>query len=86
MKRNGHRLRSKKGKKYAYDRKMFTMYLNFTDMYEFVYEAMVTGGIAVKWDEPMWMDQEGNEVQLEEDVFGMKVTIKVIWPDLGFIH
>ena len=41
MIRNGHKIRSKNGKKYAVDRSNFTSYLNFKDMYDQIEEVLI---------------------------------------------
>ena len=41
MKRNGHLLKSKRGKKYAIDRANFTSYINFQDMYDHIEDVMM---------------------------------------------
>jgi hypothetical protein len=83
LKRNQHKLRSKKGKKYDLDRSNWTTYLNFNDMYDHIESILVhESKIAEYLPEPVWMDKEGNEVS-EENAFGCKVKIKYTRPDLA---
>ena len=42
---------------------------------------MVDAGIAIELEQPVWMDQEGNEYD-KESVHGCKVTHKIIRPDM----
>ena len=83
LKRNEHKLRSKKGKKYDLDRSNWTTYLNFADMYDHIEEVLVhESKIAEYLPVPVWMDAEGNEVS-EEMAIGCKVKIKFTRPDLA---
>ena len=49
-------------------------------MYDEVYNGMVEAGVAVKLDEPMWVDKEGVETT-KDNSFGRKVTHQLIHPD-----
>ena len=69
MKRNKHRLVSKRGQKYSLDRQNWTTYHNFLHMYEHTYDEMVSAGVAECLTEPMWMDENGNECD-EKDSYG----------------
>ena len=81
--RNNHLLRSKSGKKYAFDRSNFSTYLNFSDMYEHIEDILVYDSkVAIKFDKPVWMDNDGNIVVNEDDSYGCKVSIDIIRPDM----
>ena len=83
LKRNQHKIRSKKGKRYDLDRSNWTTYLNFKDMYDNIDDILVNESkIAEYLPEPVWMDKEGNEVS-EEKAFGCKVKVKFTRPDLA---
>ena len=83
MKRNGHKLKIKSGKKYAVDRANFTSYLNFKDMYDQIEESLVGDSkVAVKLPEPIWMNKDGEEVECEDDAFGCKVGIDIKFPQM----
>ena len=49
-------------------------------MYNEVYAGMVEAGVAVKLNEPIWVDKEGNETT-KENAFGQKATHQLIHPD-----
>ena len=80
MKRNGHLLVSKRGKKFELDRSSWSTYGNFKQMYECVAEEMEDAGVAVRRSAPVWMNRSGEEVQ-EADAFGCKVTHDIVCPD-----
>ena len=70
LKRNKHKIRSKKGKRYDLDRSNWTTYLNFKDMYDNIEDILVNESkIAEYLPESVWMDKDGNEVS-EEHAFG----------------
>ena len=77
MKRNGHLLVSKRGKKFELDRSSWSTYGNFKQMYECVAEEMEDAGVAVRRSTPVWMNRSGEEVQ-EADAFGCKVTHDIV--------
>ena len=81
MKRNGHQLTSKRGQKYSMDRTQWTTYQNFHQMYCNVYDEMVTSGVAIKLDSPVWMDKDGKEVSKSEAI-GFPCTHKITHPEM----
>ena len=84
MKRNKHRLVSKRGQKYSLDKQNWTTYHNFLHMYEHTYEEMVSAGVAERLPEPVWMDRNGTPCE-EDDFFGCMVKYKLTHPDLCFV-
>ena len=83
MRRNGHRLKSKVGKRFAVDRSNFTSYLNFRDMYDHIEDVLVNESkVATKFDNPVWMNKEGKIVNDESETYGAKVTIDLHRPDM----
>ena len=84
MKRNKHRLVSKRGQKYSLDRQNWTTYHNFLHMYEHTYEEMVSAGVAECLTEPLWVDENGNECE-EEDSCGCQVKYRLTHPDRCFV-
>jgi hypothetical protein len=54
---------------------------NFMNMYSCVYESMVEAGVAVKLDEEVMMDREGNETLDPSQQFGRKTQYKLTRPD-----
>ena len=80
MKRNKHRLASKRGQKYSLDRQNWTMYHNFLHIYKHTFEEMVPAGVAECLTEPLWMDENGNEC-VEEDSCGCQVKYQLTSPD-----
>ena len=81
MKRNEHRLMSKRGVKFASNRSEWSTYQNFRIMYDGVYDEMVAAGVAEHLNEKVWMDIDGNLCLSEEEAFGEKVDTVVTHPD-----
>jgi len=50
-------------------------------MYNKVYSHLVSTGLAVKHDEPVWCNEAGEAVSCERDAFGMKSAYKLIHPE-----
>ena len=84
MKRNRSRIVSKRGQKYTLDRQKWTTYANFLDMYYHCINEMVDAGIAEKYDEPKWLNMNGEECS-EAEALGCKVTHKLCHPELCFV-
>ena len=86
LKRNHDRLRSKAGKKYGYNRSNFTTYLNFCDMYNHIEDILVFDSkVATKYDNPVWVNEKGDEVQNEDESNGCKATIHLHRPDMCIV-
>lgn len=82
MRRNGHIIRSKKAVKFECKRAEWCTYENFLTMYQEVYEEMVTGGIAVKLDDKVWLSMNGETVDKDDtSAFGLPTSYKIIRPD-----
>jgi hypothetical protein len=84
LKRNGHRLVSKRGEKFAANRAEWSTYENFVKMYDGVYDEMVDSGVAERLPSPVWMDAEGNIVDSEDEAFGLQVDTVLKHPDHVF--
>jgi hypothetical protein len=56
-KRYSHLLEKKKGQTFSKDCAEWSIYRNFAQMYDEVYDAMVVAGVAVKLDAPIWVNQ-----------------------------
>ena len=80
MKRNGHKVKAKKGVKFDYKRANWCTYPNFELMYIETYKEMVKGGIAEELDEEVWLNKEGHTVATEEESFGMKTKYMLKHP------
>ena len=85
MKRNGHRIVSRRGQKYELDRHNWTTYRNFRNIYEHTYLEMVEAGVAQRLPAPIWMDRHGKECT-EKDALGCMVTHKLCHPEIGRAH
>ena len=81
MKRNKDKIVSRRGQRYELNRQKWTTYSNFVHMYNHCINEMVDAGVAVKLDDPVWMNRAGKECS-EEEAFGCKVTHKIIRPDM----
>ncbi len=62
------------------DRAKWSVYRNFVQMYNEVYAERVEAGVAVKLNELIWVDKEGNETK-KKDAFSQKTTHQLIHPD-----
>jgi hypothetical protein len=81
LERNKDKLETKKGRKFELDRSKWTKYRNFKKMYDDIEDDMVDAGVAIRLDEPVWMDKEGNRVE-EKNSVGFKVRSKLTRPDM----
>ena len=79
MKQNEREIEWKQGEKIAADRNNWSTYQNFDTMYVHCYDKMVTAGVAVKLNEPAWMDRDGVECE-ESQAYDCKVTHIVTHP------
>ncbi len=61
MKRNRSRIVHKRGQEYTFDRQKWTTFANFLDMYNHCINEMVDAGVAEKYDEPKWLNMNGEE-------------------------
>jgi hypothetical protein len=50
------------------------------EMYNEMYNSLVTAGLAIKHDEPVWRNAAGDIVP-EEDALGCKSTFELIHPE-----
>ena len=55
---------------------------DFFAMYNQFAEEMEYEKIAIPFDQPQWMDREGNILEQEELAFGCKVTHNILRPDM----
>jgi hypothetical protein len=62
-------------------RKEWSSYLNFSHMYDLVYEQMDQAGVLGDLEEPVWMNLDGKIVSSEAESFGEKVSKSVKHPD-----
>jgi hypothetical protein len=86
MKQNGHLVRAKKAVKFDTKRSEWCSYANMEEMYNKEHNSLVTAGLAVKHDEPVWRSAASNIVP-EEIMFGCKSTFELIHPEwLVFVN
>ena len=81
MKRNRHRIVSKRGQKYELDWQNRTTYANFSDMYNHCSHEMEHAGVAKRLEEPTWMTRDGVQCTAD-DAYGCKVTHAIIRPEM----
>jgi len=79
-KRNKHLLERKKGQKFARERAEWSIYRNFVQMYDEVYDAMVTANVARTLEEPVWVNERQEETE-EENKVGRKATHLLLRPE-----
>ena len=81
MRRNGDKVRNKRGNKYSLDRSKWSTYRNFLDLYNRTIKEMEIAGVVRRHEEPALMDQNGI-VMSEEDAFGCNVIHDLIHPEM----
>ncbi len=85
LKRNSHRIVSKRGEKFASNRADWSTYKIFEEMYNHIYIEMEDAGLTAPFDSPVLMDLNGNIVADGEGEstthFGLPVTHQLIHPD-----
>ena len=74
-------LESSSGETQASARREWTTHLNFTNMYDLVYDRMEEARILEALDEPVWMNCEGDIFMSAEEALGLKVTHRVKHPE-----
>ena len=84
MKRHGDQLTSAKGRKFSLNREQWVTYDNFLNMYKCIYEEMVDAGVAEELEIPVYMDAEGNSVDVEA-AYGRKCTHRLVHPSMCFV-
>jgi hypothetical protein len=63
----------KKGHKFSKDHSEWSIHRNFVQMYDKLYEAMETAGVAEKLSEPMCVNEK-QQLTDEVNAFGRKAT------------
>ena len=81
-KRNCHIIESKATQKFSKDCSEWSVYHNFTQMYDKVYDAMVEAGVAKKLDKPKWVDVDGNEGEEAQTFRKRKATHTLTRPNM----
>jgi len=54
---------------------------NIGQMYDQVYEAMVSSNVAIKLDDPVWLNKENKIVQCKEEAFGRQTQYYITHPE-----
>ena len=65
----GDRIVTKRREKFAVDRLDWTTFENIEQMYNIIYNKMITTNVAEKLPHPIYYDREGNEVENVEEAF-----------------
>lgn len=81
MRRHKHVIRSKRSVKIEAKRAEWCTYYNFSEMYNHIYDAMVTKGIASKVNRKVLLNKEGSIVEHPEDAFGLPTQYLLQRPD-----
>ena len=84
MKRNKSRIADKHGHKHTLDRQKWTTCAKFLDMYNHCMNEIVDTDVAEKYDEPKWLNMNGEECS-EAEALGCKVIHKLLHPELCFV-
>jgi hypothetical protein len=81
MKRNKEELKMKKCKVKDINRHTWCTYEHFSNVYESVYSAMAENGVAVKLDETLMYDKDGNETTNPAEMVGRPTQYKMVRPE-----
>ena len=81
MRRHKHIIRSKRSVKFEAKRAKWCTYKKFSEMFNHIYDAMVTKGIASKVDTKVLLDKGGSIVEDLEDAFGLPTQYLMQRPD-----
>jgi hypothetical protein len=81
MTRFEHKLRRARCKVMDTNRRTYCTYENFANMYDCVYENMVEAGVAIKLDEEVMFDIDGNITEDPSKMFGRPSRYQITRPD-----
>ena len=81
LRRNRDKLTGDRAISQADCRKQWSTYLNFSKMYNLVYDVIQESGITEQLPSKVWMDLSGDTVQSEADAVDLQVDLKVKYPD-----
>jgi hypothetical protein len=73
MKRQKHKLVSKRGHRFELNHEKWTTYTNFKNMYEDHEDEMIAAGVGERLDTLIWMNEKGETVSSKNDAYGCKV-------------
>ena len=74
------RLLVSKGGEFELDTSSWSTYQNFDQMYNYILDELVDAGIVDKLSTPVWVDERGKEVWIE-DLCGYKISRDIEYPD-----
>mmetsp|Transcript_11312 Transcript_11312/g.24031 ORF Transcript_11312/g.24031 Transcript_11312/m.24031 type:complete len:208 (+) Transcript_11312:255-878(+) len=80
LRRNGQRIVTQQGEKFAIDWSDWTTLDNISQMYDIIYDEMIDAKIAEKINKPCFMNEKGKVVE-ECDRFGKKVDTILTHPE-----
>ena len=80
MRRNSVEIAGKRGRIKDIKRHTWCNFENFQSMYHHVYEKMVEAGVAIKVDQPLMYDINGNEVRKSDEMYGLPTQYKMVYP------
>ncbi len=63
LRRNGHRIVTQQGEKFAVDRSDWTTLDNIAQMYDIIYDEMMDASVAEKLDTIVFMNEKGEIVE-----------------------
>jgi hypothetical protein len=82
LRRNGHRIVTKRGQKFESNRADWCKEVYIRQMYDVIYDNMVEAGIAEKLAQPVFMDANGDVVDKDDpNRLGLECDIKITHPD-----
>lgn len=81
IKRNVDKIKVGKGRIKDVKRHNWCTYENFENMYNSTYEHMIQAKVAIKTDEVVYYDINGNATDNPDDAFGRPTNIKVVNPE-----
>ena len=80
MQRHGSKLVTKRGERYSCDRSDWSKLSYIAQMYDCIYDELVTAGVAETLEMPIFYDRDGNIVEASA-AYGEAANIRIIHPD-----
>lgn len=85
MKRQGHRIVSKRGQKHELDRQNWSACHDFSNMRDRCADEMIDAGIAELIPDPVHMSREGAIADNPKEAFGYEETHRITYPDHAIV-
>jgi hypothetical protein len=81
LNRNKHLIKAKRAVKFDTKRAEWCTYQNLEEMYNEVYSHLVSAGVAVKHEAPVWRNTTGEVVTCEKEALGLQSAYELVHPE-----